>query len=718
MQIRTFSFALALLGTTTLRISAQDQRPLAEPQFPATCVVLHAPLESTSGGGPVIAETSIDQDLESEQETEQLVEALEHCGPNMAVELTFGTDSSRNAFLLNPFELPEGVSLIVDGGVTVFASRNPGNYQNASSNARCGTYGPPPDYEVDLGCRAFITLASNSGIYGYGVIDGQGQKPFLFYPPFSEANAPATSYNWWDLTTKKNASQNGTANCPVANCNQASPEIIAGGNVSEGVTENMTLYKITIRNPPFHTVKLGGTNVTVWGVKVQAPWNVPNTDGFDIHGSNVTIYDTTVANGDQEIAIVSMGQPTHDITVDHFNGYSKGGITILGSGTNTSNVLFQNVNITGAVPSVVPNSSVNGMAVTTMNQLYGISSYGQALPNATNDLKAIQITDSSQPNTSQPGATISNVTFSGFCIQDIAKPINIDFSASDKLPDLQGTTLQNIHILAPTLNFPAMTKGIPTGKPGGYQLAFVTHTPADPNEEATPNQITLDNVVVDDVAGNNGATATSISSIDAEVNTLTTTTNVYPDVFNNLTAGSSPTVLQGPPKQTLLLNSYSSATDESSTELAYSCSPQPMPFLTGELFLSLGNAAATGEATNLQTTSVATGQTFTLNAILQPAMSQTTNFVANIYGANPGLLAVGSPSLTKPVVFYEDSVAVGSGVLSANGTLATVVLNNVPPGTHTYTAKYPGDNFYAAYEFGSATVRVTVPLNRLTVADR
>jgi hypothetical protein len=79
--------------------------------------------------------------------------------------------------------------------------------------------------------------------------------------------------------------------------------------------------------------------VTVWGVKVQAPWNIPNTDGFDIHASNVTVYDTTVSNGDQEIAFGSNGKLSTNITVDHFNGYSKGGITILASGTATSNLL-------------------------------------------------------------------------------------------------------------------------------------------------------------------------------------------------------------------------------------------------------------------------------------------------------------------------------------------------------------------------------------------
>ena len=85
------------------------------------------------------------------------------------------------------------------------------------------------------------------------------------------------------------------------------------------IADNFTLYKITIRNPPFHTVDWGGDGLTVWGVKIQAPWNAVNTDGFDIHGTNVTLYDTTVSNGDDDIAFATNDGPTSDITVDHFN---------------------------------------------------------------------------------------------------------------------------------------------------------------------------------------------------------------------------------------------------------------------------------------------------------------------------------------------------------------------------------------------------------------
>jgi hypothetical protein len=130
-----------------------------------------------------------------------------------------------------------------------------------------------------------------------------------------------------------------------------------------------------------------------------------------------------------------------------------------------------------------------------------------------------------------------------------------------------------------------------------------------------------------------------------------------------------------------------------------------VPFTTGELYFSLGSKPASGSATNLQTASVPAGSSITLQAVVQPVMSQTTYFVKESYGANPGLLSVGSPGLINPVLFYEGLHLLGTGRLSANGTLATLVVRNISPGTHTYTAQYPKDYYYGTLNFGSVTVQ-------------
>jgi polygalacturonase len=623
-----------------------------------------------------------------------LKKAFKHCGRGQAVELALGLRASDNAFLINPLELPDGISLIVDGGVTVYASRDPANFQDPSMpNVVCGTIG---EYPVQ-GCKPLITLASNSGIYGYGILDGQGDKTLL-----SGENAGQDT--WWDLLTQKHdckqdgSSSQQSVSTDAKTCQEASPAMVAtvpSASVSEN--QDLTLYKITLRNPPFHTVIVGGEGITIWGVKVQAPWIVPNTDGFDIHGTDITIYDTTVANGDQDIAITSdSSTPTSNITVDHFRAYSKGGIALLDDGAGISNVLIQNVRITGDLPSV-EGTTVNGVTEEVLKRRYHLKSYGQALPNATRGLQGLQIntnlTASSDP---RPGGKYSSVTFKSVCIQDMYAPIHIGpvvpFAEPypPQFPTISGITFQDVHVLAPTAQFPEMTKGIPTpGVPGSYLITF----------EALPQQgffnyFTLDNVVFDDYPSG----GSPVSDITAIGNVITTQTNVYPAVLNALTA---PYVADPAPAangMTLSANSYAAMTSVSSPAQAKKCPSDPWSFTTGELY------ASTEDATNLASASVTAGSSITLNAVVQPIMSQTTQFMPDAYGADPGLLAVGSPALTNPVIFFEGSHAVGFGSLSANRTLARFVVEDVKPGTHTYTALYPADRFYETLRFGSVTV--------------
>ena len=288
MSGSTLVVVLALVTAGTASLRAQDLRNVQEPVFPATCAVVHAPLRST-GDGPWIAPEVATQDAESAAETKAIKDGLQQCaeGPSgQALELALGRDSDYNAFLLDPVTLPEGVSLIIDGGVTVFASRDPRNFQDSTTTVPCGTYGPLNPYGVNVGCVPFLTLAAESGIYGYGIIDAQGNKDLLFYPAFDPTvTAPTEPFTWWKLTANKKGCVTAS---PSTNCEQASPEVISAGNIpgDKSPNDNLVLYKVTVRNPPFHTIVLGGTNVTVWGVKVQSPWNIPNTDGFDIHAED------------------------------------------------------------------------------------------------------------------------------------------------------------------------------------------------------------------------------------------------------------------------------------------------------------------------------------------------------------------------------------------------------------------------------------------------
>ncbi len=287
--------------------------------------------------------------------------------------------------------------------------------------------------------------------------------------------------------------------------------MIAGGSAAHQGS-NLVLYKITVRNPPFHTIGLSGNGITVWGMKVQAPWSIPNTDGFDIRGTNFTIADTTVSNGDQEIAISTFITDTANITVKNFGASARAvSPSWLAERPATSrprDLLFENISITGDLPSVV-GTTVNGVPESTLTgPPHNLKSYAQALPNATGDLKAIQITtninagaESKLPN------VINNVAFKNVCIQDIVKPINITpivpFVAGQQLPTLTGLTLQNVHMLPVNPSqFPAMKQGIPVSPamPGGYSLVFQAYPMG-----GYYNGIALDNVVADDLV--TGATS-------------------------------------------------------------------------------------------------------------------------------------------------------------------------------------------------------------------
>ena len=700
---------------TSVCLSAQDKRTVTEPNFRQTCAVFAAPLSSTPLDGPVIGSTAAEQNQESKNETKILQDKLNACGRGLAVELTLGADNSRNAFLINPINLPLGVSLIIDAGVTVYGSLDPRNYQDPSTPAiECGNYGPVATYKVGKGCLPLITLKGSSGVYGYGVIDAQGDKLLL-------GGTWANKCTWWGLTIHKNRqnSPGGSDKCGVppqsstssnagnGQNEQASPQVISAGLSQKQIPActgslpqancNFTLYKFMIRNPPFHTVGLHGKNVTIWGVKVQSPWNIPNTDGFDIDASNVTVYDTTVANGDQQLVFVAAGTPMQDITVDHFHGYTKGGITILGNGISVANLVARNLQFTGDLPSV-SGTTVNGMTQEEMQTKYGLNTYAQALPNATNDLEALQITDESQ-NGSAAGAQISNITFQSACIRDIVKPIRLQFVNNDNPPIVTGLTFQNVHMLAPTSQLLETTLDGTIQGQGTYQVFLAAAQKSDGSYGT--NQSTLNNVVFDDFTSG----ATSLGSVTALGNELTTSTNAYPPALNQLYAYSNE-VKEDYQGTHLVLqnNNYDSMTSVKDPSLAYSCTGT-MPFVSGELFVSLDPRLNNVAATTLRTI-VFAGDTITLNAVVQPVMSPTTLFVPDSYGKQPGLLSIGAPALTNEVLFYEGSDLIGRGSLSANGTLATFAVTGISAGTHTYTARYPADQYYDTLNFGSVTVAV------------
>ena len=574
------SLAVGILaGAFTLSALAQDTRTVTEPVFPPTCSALQA--QQTIVNGEPSSETTFD--------TASLQAALNNCPAGQGVELQ--TSGPNNAFLIQPITIPTGVTLLVDGGATVFASRNPADYQISGAET-CGTVGTAGN-----GCNPLINIAGNkastgAGIMGYGIIDGRGEDKLLI-------NGVASANSWWDIANQ--ADVNGGA--------QNNFVLLAASKAS-----NFTLYKITLKNSAmFHvTWKGSGANgLTVWGVKVIAPFTARNSDGIDPDGSNITITNSSISDGDDNIA-VGASSASSNITISNNNTYSGHGISV-GSFTQggLTNMLVTNINQAGTA------ADGNGIALRLKTAL-------------------------------DRGGLLQNITYQNICMQNHRTLISItplyNTNSGTLIPQFENITFRNVH---------GLTNGT---------MSIAGH---DANHLTTLN---LDNFVFD---------------------TLTAANLSPPFTFDTITLGPgpvSPAFLQSLTGTGVTYN----GSVTSPTTAPYACSASTFTFLVGELYLS------TSTSTNLSTLTVPGPGTVTLNAMLQPAMSQVT------YMSSTG---TGAP--TAQVQFFEGTNMVGTAALSGNGTIASLPLSGVAAGVHTYTAEYPGDSNYAAYPFGTVTVTVS-----------
>jgi hypothetical protein len=682
MPRRSLSSVLVLSCLLVPAAFAKTPWNVAEPTFPTTCKVLYAPLIS-SANGPILAGSSETPSPVGVRLLNPIQYALNHCLPKHAVELA--PTATAHSFLLDPITLPPGVSLIVDGGVTVYGTTMAARYQItpslhdvAAGIPKCGTIG---NYAVYAGCKPLISLGSGSGVYGYGIIDGQGDQPII----------GGNGDSWWKLISHKDTDPA----CKRKTCQEASPLVISVGSTA-GTSSDMTLDKITIRNPPFHTIRLAGSNITVWDVKVQAPWNVPNTDGFDVHGHNILIEKSIVANGDQDVALTSAKEVTHDVLIDGLRAYGKGGIALLDDGPGFAKIDVDDFAMTGDLPSVETSSgTVNGVSQSFMQSIYQMQNYGQALPNATQNLKGLQINTDLNSNTLPSGRSITGITFKSVCIADVEEPVHIGPLATNGLthsyPLISGIIFQDLRVLPPGSQFLAMRRGIPEPSVlGTYKLTLV----ADSETRLWLN-------FKDIVFGNGQPPGNLIfDSIDAERNTISANGNVYPVVLDALDGHATD-------RYKFVDNIYTHRASSNVPEAKPSCPADTWPFVTGELYAGKG-VNATKSDTNLQVAKTTIGATVTLYAVVQPTMSQATNFMPGSYNQNPGLLAVGSPPLSGTVTFYEGQTLLGSSKLGGNGTLAQWDIKDVGPGQHIYRAVYEDDPakpiYYQPLDFGHVTV--------------
>ena len=285
------------LNLTLIGAAAQDTRKVSEPIIPASCVVLKAQLHATNN--------SLADADEVKTDSERIQKAIDGCGSGKAVELK--ADGVKNAFLSGSLELRNGVTLLIDKGVTLYASRNPRDFDTAPGG--CGNSGPE-----SRPCKPLIGIhdVTNAAVMGDGTIDGRGDKVVL-----------GKGYTWWQQSRA----------AEPANLKYSAPRLIVANHA-----DGLVLYRIHLHNSPNFHVTVNNTNgFTAWGVHLLTPTvrgtDARNTDGIDPGSSeNVTITKSWIDNGDDNIAIKT-GVHHMSALDNHF--YSGHGMS-MGSETNTS----------------------------------------------------------------------------------------------------------------------------------------------------------------------------------------------------------------------------------------------------------------------------------------------------------------------------------------------------------------------------------------------
>lgn len=298
--------SLGVLLATGCFVVAQDTRHVTEPKIPSACATIPARLDYH---GDRLIQAAATPD------TAAIQKAIDRCRAGHAVVLKAA--GGHNAVLTGPLTLRSGVVLVLDKGVHLVASNDPKDYDKASGSCGLSTKGGG-------GCRPLISAvrADHSGIMGEGVIEGRGDQKLKGIP-----------LTWWEMHDQRHG--NVPHNIPWL--------------VGTESTNDFILYGITLHNAPnFNVFLAGGDGITAWGVKIDEPWNSPNTDGIDPSGcTNVTITQSYIRNGDDGVAIKApKGNPSEHITVSHDHFYEGHGMSI-GSGTEggVSAVRFTDVTI-------------------------------------------------------------------------------------------------------------------------------------------------------------------------------------------------------------------------------------------------------------------------------------------------------------------------------------------------------------------------------------
>ena len=402
----------------------------------------------------------IEDDPNIPLDTDRIQAALSAC-KGRAVRLV--SDGPNNAFVAAHL-LVAGVTLWVDAGTTLYASRNPDLYQKSGN---CGLLGIS-----DSGaCTDFITMSGTSpAIVGDGIIDGQGGEPLI-----------GRDYSWWQSSYALRAIDGSIGN----------PTLI---NTATGTT-GLLLYRITLHNSPKFHVKITsapadgvcsspGQGFIVWGITILTPsrWTnskgevltpsfARNSDGVDPGEGSIAycgvIACSTISTGDDQIAIKG-GHWVSDLIIAH-NHFGTGHGMSIGSETYGSYTSPDGVQHRG-----VENVTVYDLTIDADSRPVGYEA-------TASDFNGIRVkSDESR------GGLVNNITYSHICMRDMTNAILVSTAynpqfAGTSYPDFRTLTFQNIrHVTCMGIGRPVVTiEGFNAARPVG--------------------PVTLDNVIIDNL---------------------------------------------------------------------------------------------------------------------------------------------------------------------------------------------------------------------------
>ncbi len=363
----------------------------AEPVLPPGCTTLTG--SRASNDGQITDESNPD--------TARIQAAITACPAGHSVRLTAA--AGNDAFLTGPLAMASGVTLWIDTGASLFASRNPRDY-DVTPNA-CGTFAN----DSSAGCKPLITVSADDvGIMGQGVIEGRGGEPMT-----------GGTTTWWDVSQ----------GAKTAGKDQSNPTLI---DVSKA--KNFTMYGITLHDAPkFHAV-IQSQGFVAWGVTIMTPARAKNsagtpltatyarnTDGIDPSGaSKGFIVYSTISDGDDQVAIKAGGSgAASDLVIAH-NHFGAGHGVSIGSETNSgvSNVSVYDLSIDGTFGDM-PASSRAGIRIKS---------------------------DASR------GGLVTNVTYRDVCIRGVTDVIVMDprysTASGSLIPEFTGIALSDVRVMA------------------------------------------------------------------------------------------------------------------------------------------------------------------------------------------------------------------------------------------------------------------------------